>query len=173
MERLRARQALSCVAFYRRNLPHWHPRGKALFITWRLHRSIQDQHCLRRAEIASVIADAIRYTERNLRHYDLHAWVVMSNHVHLLVHPLAEPALFLKIIKAFTARKVNQVLGRSGALWQHESFDHWIRSQAEFDEIVGYIEANPVRAGLVTRPRDFRWSSVFDSSGLKAGPTTC
>ena len=47
----------------------------------------------------------------------------MSNHVHLLVHPLAEPALFLKIIKVFTAGKVNQVLGRSGALWQHE----WVR----------------------------------------------
>ena len=58
MERLRAHQALSCVAFYRRNLPHWHPRGKALFITWRLHRSIEDQHCLRSAEIASLIADA-------------------------------------------------------------------------------------------------------------------
>jgi REP element-mobilizing transposase RayT len=85
----------------------------------------------------------------------------MSNHVHLLVRPLVEPAVFLKIIKAFTARRVNQALGRGGPLWQHESFDHWIRSQAEFEETVEYIEANPVRAGLVTRPQDFRWSSGF------------
>jgi putative transposase len=165
------------VAFYRRNLPHWHPSGKALFITWRLHLDVEDQHCLARPEIAEIVAEGIRYAESQLRHYDLHAWAVMSNHVHLLVRPLVEPGLFLKIVKAFTARRVNQGLRRSGPLWQHESFDHWIRSQTEFEETVAYIEANPVRAGLVARPQDFQWSSAFKmsglkaASGLKAGPT--
>lgn len=156
--------ALSGVAFYRRNLPHWHPPGKALFITWRLHRDVEDQHYLAQPEIAEIVAEAIRYAEGRLRHYDLYAWVVMSNHVHLLVRPLVEPAVLLKIIKAFTARRVNQALHRSGPLWQHESFDHWMRGQAEFDQTVAYIEANPVRAGLVKRPEDFLWSSAFKTA---------
>jgi REP element-mobilizing transposase RayT len=163
-EKVRAERALSGVAFYRRNLPHWHPCGKALFITWRLHRDVGDQHYLARPEIAEVVAEAIRYAEWNLRYYDLHAWIVMSNHVHLLVDPLVEPAAVLNTLKNFTARHVNVLLHRTGAsLWQREYFDHWIRSQGEFKETAAYIEANPVRAGLVNRPEDFRWSSAFIS----------
>jgi putative transposase len=149
------------VAFYRRHLPHWHPAGKALFLTWKLHASIQNQHYLTRPEIAKVVADAILYAEKNLRYYDLHAWVVMSNHVHVLLCPLVEPALFLKVVKSFTARQANVLLHRTGApFWQREYFDHWLRSQCEFDETVTYIETNPVRAGLVATPQDFRWSSA-------------
>jgi len=149
------------VAFYRRHLPHWHPYGKALFITWKLHPSIQDQHFLAQPEIVQIVTDAIRYADRNLRSYDLHAWVVMSNHVHLLVNPLVEPAVFLNTLKSFTARRANVLLHRTGApFWQREYFDHWLRSQSEFDETVAYIERNPVRAGLVERPEDFRWSSA-------------
>jgi REP element-mobilizing transposase RayT len=150
------------VAFYRRHLPHWHPCGKALFITWKLHPSIQDKHCLAQPEIAEMVTDGIRYAERNLRYYDLHAWVVMSNHVHLLLNPLVEPALFLNILKSFTARRANVLLHRTGApFWQREYFDHWLRGESEFAETVDYIETNPVRAGLVARPQDFRWSSGF------------
>jgi REP element-mobilizing transposase RayT len=149
------------VAFYRRHLPHWHPGGKALFITWRLHSNLQDQHYMAQPELAKVVKDAILYAESKLRYYDLYAWVVMSNHVHLLVQPLVEPAVFLKVIKAFTARKMNQQLLRSGPLWQHESFDHWIRSQAEFEETAGYIVGNPVRAGLASSAEAFPWSSAY------------
>jgi REP element-mobilizing transposase RayT len=157
----------SCVAFYRRHLPHWHPSGKALFITWRLHQSIQNEHYLAQPDIATIVTDAIRYTERNLRYYDLHAWVVMSNHVHLLLSPLAEPAVFLNVLKSFTSRSANALLHRTGTpFWQHEYFDHWLRSRSEFDETVIYIESNPVRAGLVERPEDFRWSSAFISKSL-------
>ena len=152
------------MAFYRRHLPHWHPCGKALFITWKLHPSIQGQHYLSRPEIAQVVTDSIRYAESNLRHYNLHAWVVMSNHVHLLLDPLVEPAVFVNTLKSFTARRANILLDRTGApLWQREYFDHWLRSRSEFDETVACIETNPVRAGLVEKPEEFRWSSGFIS----------
>lgn len=172
-ERILVGSALSCVAFYRRHLTHWHPGNKALFITWRLHQSILYEHCLARPEIAEIVINAILYADNTLRQYDLYAWVVMSNHVHVLVHPLVEPSVFLKTLKNFTARQANARLDRTGSpFWQHESFDHWVRNPAEFDETVGYIETNPVRAGLVERPQDYRWSSAARMSGLEAGPTS-
>ena len=52
-------------------------------------------------------------------------------------------------------------LGRTGEpFWQKESYDHWVRDQAEWDHIAAYIENNPVQAGLVTRAEDYRWSSA-------------
>jgi REP element-mobilizing transposase RayT len=148
------------VAFYRRNLPHWYPRGKALFITWLLHRSIETAHCLARPEIAQIVVETLFYGEKSQRQYDLYAWVAMSNHVHILVQPLVEPAVFLKSVKGFTARQANCVLNRTGPFWQREFFDHWLRGEVEIEETVAYIQANPVRAGLVERPEEFRWSSA-------------
>jgi type I restriction enzyme R subunit/putative DNA methylase len=48
--------------------------------------------------------------------------------------------------------------------WQHESFDHWVRSAWELQRIVGYIEANPVSAGLAATPEDWPWSSATKAS---------
>ena len=97
------------MVFYRRNLPHWHPGGKALFITWRLHAAIDDQHYLARPEIAGIVADALTYGKTELHHYELIAWVVMSNHVHVLLLPLVEVRALMKRIKGFTARRSNEV----------------------------------------------------------------
>jgi putative transposase len=148
------------VNFYRRHLPHWQPSGKALFITWSLHN--REDHWLKQPEIAQIVVDAIRFGADHLQRYDLHAYVVMSNHVHLLLYPHVETVLILKNLKGITARRSNVVLGRVGQLfWLDESFDHWIRSHGEFAETVGYIESNPVRAGLVAKPEEYPWSSAY------------
>jgi putative transposase len=147
------------VSFYRRHLPHWQPPGKALFITWSLHD--REDHWLKQPEIAQIVVDAIRFRADRLQRYDLHAFVVMSNHVHLLLHPRVEAAVILKNLKGITARRSNVVLKRVGQLfWLDESFDHWIRGEVEFAETRAYIESNPVRAGLVAKPEDYPWSSA-------------
>ena len=66
------------------------------------------------------------------------------------------PAI-MKLIKGVSARNVNQLLGSSGPLWQEESFDHVLRTDESFLEKQEYIRQNPVRAGLVTSPEDYRW----------------
>ena len=66
------------------------------------------------------------------------------------------PAI-MKLIKGVSARNVNQLLGSSGPLWQEESFDHVLRNDESFLEKQEYIRQNPVRAGLVTSPEDYRW----------------
>jgi putative transposase len=66
-----------------------------------------------------------------------------------------------RALKRFTARSANKILGLTGQpFWQDESYDHLVREDTEFDRIVRYIENNPVKAGLVTQPDVFPWSSA-------------
>jgi len=117
---------------------------------------------LRNEQIAlAVVASLRRGVE--LGHYQLRAWVLMANHVHVLLLPLVAPSRLLQSLKGATARAANQVLGRSGeTFWQAESYDHWVRDEREMERIAAYIEGNPVKAGLATRPEDWTWSSAAD-----------
>ena len=68
---------------------------------------------------------------------------------------------FANINKSYTARQANKLLGRTGEpFWQRESYDHWVRDEAEHRRIISYIENNPVKAGLVNSPRKYPWSSA-------------
>lgn len=82
--------------------------------------------------------------------YHLGRYVVMPNHVHLLVAPMEEHALsaILKSWKGFTAREINRLNGTSGQVWQHESFDHLVRHAGSLEAFERYIEENPVKAKL-------------------------
>src|SRR5207248_5358134 len=83
-----------------------------------------------------------------LGHYRLWAFVVMPNHVHLLVTPVAPLPKITKSLKGITAKRANLVLALTGrSFWQEESYDHLIRHEGEFEKIRSYIEENPVRAG--------------------------
>jgi REP element-mobilizing transposase RayT len=76
--------------------------------------------------------DSIRYSAQHLQYYDLEAFVVMANHVHLLVLPRVSPSRFLQTLKGYTAREANRLLGRTGQpFWQVESYDHWVRDDRE------------------------------------------
>lgn len=89
----------------------------------------------------------------------------MANHVHLLLTPKVELRRITRSLKGVTARQANQTLHRAGKpFWQDESFDHWVRNEVEFVQIRRYIEQNPVTAGLVERPEDWRWSSACQNS---------
>ena len=93
----------------------------------------------------------------------------MPEHVHLLMTPLRDArgevfqlAEILKSIKGASARRVNQLLLRSGPLWQEESFDHVVRSDVSLSAKVDYIRENPVRRGLVQTPGEYPWLWVED-----------
>ena len=97
------------------------------------------------------------------RKFRLDAFVVMPNHLHLLFYPFVDLPLVIRSLKGASARRANQVLGRTGqSLWQQEWFDHWVRDASEWERIVRYIERNPVRAGLANKPEDYRWSSASE-----------
>jgi len=111
--------------------------------------------------VAQAVVDALRYGEDNLHLYELRAWVLMANHVHILIYPNADLPKITKSIKNFSARRANEILGLTGPFWQDECFDRWVRGPEELEKIVGYIESNPVSAGLVSRVEKWRWSSAF------------
>jgi REP element-mobilizing transposase RayT len=96
--------------------------------------------------------------------YELSAWVIMPNHVHILILPISDPRRITHSIKGRSAREANLLLGRTGPFWQHESYDHFVRSMKEFDRAVNYIEQNPVSAGFATTAENWRFSSAIWTS---------
>jgi dGTP triphosphohydrolase/REP element-mobilizing transposase RayT len=105
--------------------------------------------CVLRDERASkTVADALQHFDGD--RYILGAWVVMPNHVHVLVTPKGSQTLadILHSWKSFTAHEINRQLNRSGQLWQHESYDHMVRNDPSRFRISQYIERNPEFAGL-------------------------
>jgi REP element-mobilizing transposase RayT len=89
------------------------------------------------------------------------AWVIMPNHVHLLIEVWTTPLTkLLKDWKSVTSHYVNKAMGRSGAWWQQDYFDRYIRDEAHFHKAVHYIENNPAKAGLVKEPKAWPFSSA-------------
>ena len=120
---------------------------------------------LARPEAAEIVAGALTHFDGE--RYDLSAWVVMPNHVHVLVTPREGHNLgqILHSWKSFTANRLNAALGRSGPLWQRESYDHIVRNQRAFGLISDYIQRNPEKAGI-TAPAISR---VAQASSLQPG----
>ena len=181
------------MAFTRRHLPHWIPEETAVFVNWRLAGSLpatpgyltddklrssvqpslpQDVRSgpawLQDPRIACVVVNALLHGETVRRLYELHAWVVMPNHVHAIFQPRTAMLPIMQWLKGRTSRVANRMLGRTGApFWQDESFDHWVRSAEELQGLIEYVENNPVRAGLVGAKEQWRWSSAgFDLSRM-------
>ena len=174
---------------YERRLPHWDLSGHPLFVTFRLHGSLPSGRVfppvrlssgkafvaidrildksasgplyLRMPEIAALVVKCLHDGERRFHRYQMHSFVVMPNHVHLLVTPQVAATRWLGPLKGFVAHEANRMLGRSGhPFWQDESYDHLVRSDAEFERIRDYIESNPVKAGLVVTSDRWQWSSA-------------
>jgi REP element-mobilizing transposase RayT len=103
--------------------------------------------------IANLVANSFTHFD-NVR-YRLHAWCIMPNHVHVIVEPIANYDL-LKIIhswKSFTAHRANDILGRTGAFWQADAYNHIIRSKREYIFQVRYTWENPDKARL----QNWKW----------------
>ncbi len=119
---------------------------------------------LAQPEIANIVKEAMHYRDGKV--FDLHAFCIMSNHVHVIFEIIeadcqsAQPDLskVMQSLKRHTARQANLILGRQGAFWQDESYDHVIRNNEEYIRIVNYVLENPVKAGLVAQWDEWQWT---------------
>jgi len=129
---------------------------------------------LARHDLADIVHRAILHGAGV--HYDLIAHVVMPSHVHIVFRTFDDvcPAVshresatvlvtprqrILHSIRSYSARACNRVLCRTGAFWQRECYDHWLRNEHDIRSAVEYVARNPVVAGLCRRPEEWRFAS--------------
>ncbi len=115
---------------------------------------------LKDPQIGGIVRDALLFG--NGTDYDLLAWVVMPNHVHVLAHlsPGNDLARQLQRWKSFTSHEINRALERTGPFWAREYFDRFIRNEEHLNRALEYIENNPVTAGLCSSPGEWLLSSA-------------
>jgi putative transposase len=127
-------------------------------------------HWLKTPSVAEIVMKKLH--EFDKKYYDLYAYVVMSNHVHLLVdfgkqienlpanavisnENYAQLDKVMNLIKGATSRFANIELGRKGKFWQKGSYDHYVRNGKELNNIIAYIVNNPVKAEIVENWEDY------------------
>ncbi|MDE6137755.1 MAG: transposase [Muribaculaceae bacterium] len=98
---------------------------------------------LRSRDVRLILSDVLHYRDGN--HYTLHAYVIMPNHVHMLIQPHHDFKLnqIIKSIKGYSARSINRLLNRTGSIWMKESYDRIVRSEDDFRRCRCYIADNP------------------------------
>ena len=126
---------------YRHRLPHLRVDGALYFVTWRLSERLADLS----EEERDLVASSLRHFDG--RHYALHAYVVMNDHVHVIVEPDADFRLenILHSWKSFSAKRIGAQRQHVGTFWQDEYFDRVIRNDVEYQEKRAYILDNPFR----------------------------
>ncbi|MBA3701112.1 MAG: tetratricopeptide repeat protein [Planctomycetes bacterium] len=96
--------------------------------------------------------------------YDLGTWVIMPNHVHVLIR--VNPGFTLKMIvgswKSYTAKETMRLTGAPAPIWWPDYWDRYIRDETHWDTTVRYIEDNPVVAGLAKTPAEWKWGSAAE-----------
>jgi putative transposase len=112
------------------------------------------------------------FSYREQKKYQLHEFVVMPNHVHLLITPgegiTIEKAM--QLIKGGFSFRARKELGLVTEIWQRGYVDHRVRDASDFAQHRQYIRGNPVRGNLANSPEEFRYSSAFPGYELDAAP---
>ena len=118
------------------------------------------QGWLRKPAIGNLVEESLLKWDGE--RYKLIAWVIMPNHVHLLLSPLVAHTVadIMHSIKSFTSHEANKLLNRTGHFWSKEYYDRYIRDQRHFVSTIAYIENNPVKARLCTKPEEWPWGSA-------------
>lgn len=116
---------------------------------------------LRDKRIAEIMESTLFHYEG--RYYHLVRWVIMPNHVHVMIglKPGVKLSTIVQKWKSYTAHAANTLLGRKGDFWMPEYYDRYIRDHKHMVKAIAYIDANPVKAGLAKSPAVYRWSSAY------------
>ena len=120
---------------------------------------------LKDPENAAIVSGALQHFDGD--QYELNAFVVMPNHVHILFRPSEKHKLedIIKLWKGFSAREINKVLGTRGTLWQSDYWDRLIRNERHLFKCREYIRQNPEKAKL--REGEF---VLFEKPGTGMSP---
>jgi putative transposase len=155
-----------------RRLPRFDIEGATYFLTCCIHRQ---RPLLRRVGLADLIVELYGET-RDRGEIALHAYVIMPEHYHIVLTLRKEKsisALVRRIHSLFWRRGVQWLPANVGRVWQRRFYDHVVRSDADWQECVAYVHANPVTARLTDDPLAYEWSSCRyweSGEGLRCDP---
>jgi putative DNA methylase len=146
-----------------RELTHLPPEDRQQKLRAWIEKFLDSGHgsCwLRDSRIAKIVEDVILHFDGE--RYHLLAWCIMPNHVHAMIETKPDRDLsdLLHSWKSYSAHQANKLLGRSGAFWQREYFDRFIRDGSHYENAMRYIADNPVKAGLVHSADEWPRSSA-------------
>lgn len=146
------------MSIYRR----FHSAGYPSLITTNVARR---ERLFASTRAAGMFVDVLREVQRETG-FSLLAFVVMPEHVHLVIEPSASHRLgqIVQLVKGRFSRRYNAGTGGSGPLWQSRYHERSLRSEDELREAIEYVHGNPVVAGLVAEASDYTWSSAAISS---------
>ena len=159
-------------AFYRQFLPHYRSPGCIYHCRFSLN-PLDQQFRFTEDWMFAIVETSILADHK--KECVIHAYVVMANHAHVIVQPLpkvndpfawCDKDAFYQLeritgrIKGRSARLINQRSGRSGMLWQGESYDRIVRDMRDLENKVDYVHHNPVRWKIAEYPEQYRWSSL-------------
>ena len=121
---------------------------------------------LQRPDIAELVETALLFFDGD--RYRLIAWCVMPNHVHCVLEPLGhELGAIVQSWKSYTAKRANQLLGRVGRFWMPDYYDRYVRNADHLLRAINYAESNPVKARIVERKEEYRWSSAWRKANAR------
>ena len=146
-------------------MPRFEEKAGTYFITFALMLKANPLSAPERKEVFNIIRQG-----HSLR-YDLYTLVVMPDHVHNILHAIAQESpvslpTIMHHIKGFSAFKINKLRGRKGALWQARYHSRLLRNKKEFTKMMKYIIENPLRAKLVDNPEDYPYLWFKGKDGL-------
>ena len=125
------------------------------FATWERRRLLQS------TSLCDLLLDVLRQ-DRNRRRYEIHEFVFMPEHVHLILTPAPLVSLekAMQFVKGGFSYRAKQELNFNREIWQPGNNEHRIRDAADYAKHVEYIWMNPVKAGLVERAEEYLYSSA-------------
>jgi len=143
----------------RRTLPRWEAPGS----TYSVRASVARERCERLTDprLGEIVQESLHYHDG--RRYRLHFYCLMPDHLHAVLEPMPRDGgsvplpEIMRAVKGFTARQINVLVGARGAFWLDEGFNRIIRCEEEYWHWYSYIRLNPVKAGLVDDPSEWRW----------------
>jgi len=138
------------------------------FVTFSCYRRLP---LLRITATRNIFLDCLERTRR-LYQLRVYGYVVMPEHVHLLISEPQEEQLYVAIqaLKVASSRRTARFRPPSHPrLWQRRYFDHNVRSLESFETLLRYTHRNPVKRGLAVKPEDWKWSSFRHYSMAEVG----
>ena len=119
--------------------------------------------------LCAVVLDSLGWCRNEMR-FLLLGYVVMPNHLHLILVPSSEIPLpdIMRRFKSHTARAIGERLNSTGGVWQGRYYERALRNESDLRKALDYIHRNPLTAGLVAVPEEYRFSSYGAYQGAPA-----